>query len=67
LRKRPVSQQYRRRFLFLGRRMLRNFVAFSSQMATEYRNKDFMLEDLAQLRPADRQPGSVSRNESEGG
>jgi hypothetical protein len=47
--------------------MLRNFVAFSSQMATEYRNKDFMLEDLAQLRPADRQPGSVSLNESEGG
>jgi hypothetical protein len=39
----------RRRSLFLGRRMLRNFVAFSSQMATEYRNKDFMLEDLAQL------------------
>ena len=27
--------------------MLRNFVAFSSEMATEYRNKDFMLEDLA--------------------
>jgi hypothetical protein len=28
--------------------MLRNFGAYYLQMATEYRNKDFMLEDLVQ-------------------
>jgi hypothetical protein len=30
------------------KKMSRNYVAFSSQMASEYRNKDIMLEDLVQ-------------------